>query len=255
MTKKYDLKDFRPETLTTSKAVAKKGFITDSELYYYLNSCPFFHSYNDGEVGETETLLLPFFRRFLKNRSYGRPMSYIVTTGEFNEYLARNKNNILPKDLKKYLRYFANFYELLHPSKRFEILLPYFPYKYDYITGCAEVVIRTRAGVRIYVYDFSEEPIDGENLNFNGFRLQLAGRVFKNLTGFTPTSLACIYPGTKTVVYYTYKDDELLEQMILDKKNMVRKYGEHCAYCLQRDCSPLIDRNDRFGWRMSEKEL
>ena len=250
MKQKYDLKDFRPQTLTTVKAVAKEGLITDGELYYHLNSCPFFHTYNDGRVDEDETNLLPFFRRFLKNRMTGA-VSYISATGDFNEYLASKKDPILPKDLKRYFRYFSNFYSLLHPSKKFEIILPYFPYKYNYISGCAEVVIKTRAGIRIYVYDFAEEAIDAEDLNYHGFRLQLAGNVFHNLTGIIPTSLACIYPGIKTVIYYTYNPLERLDTM--QPTSLTRRYGSHCAYCLQRNCSPLIDRKDDYGWRYSEK--
>jgi hypothetical protein len=252
MTKRFNLKDFRPETLTTSKAVAREGLITDGELYYHLNSCPFFHTYNDGRVEETETILLPFFRRFLKDRML-KPLYYKNLLGALNEYLASYKDPILPKDLKKYIRYFTNFYSLLHPTKRFEILLPYFPYQHTYLTGCAELVIRTRAGVRIYVYDFTDGPIDAEDLNFNGFRLQLAGNIFQKLSGETPTSLACLYPGTKTVVYYTFKSDERLDEMIIQKEHSIRRYGTHCAYCLQRDCSPLIDRKDKYGWKHSEK--
>jgi hypothetical protein len=219
-----------------------------------LNSCPFFHTYNDGRVEETETILLPFFRRFLKNRMSGN-LSYNVTLGVLNEYIGNKANSLLPNDLKKYIRYFSNFYALLHPSKKFEIILPYFPYKYNYLTGCAEVVIRTRAGYRIYVYDFTDGPVDAEDLNFNGFRLQLAGCVFQKLSGHTPTSLACLYPGSKTVVYYTFKPDERLDENIIEQKNLVRRYGTHCAYCLQRDCSPLIDRGgEKYGWRYSEKQ-
>ena len=252
MTKKYDLKDFRPETLTTSKAVAKKGLITDGELYYYLNSCPFFHTYNDGRVEETETILLPFFRRFLKKRM-DKPVAYKDALGALNEYLTNSKYTVLPKDLKKYLRYFTNLYSLLHPLKRFEILMPYFPYKFNYISGCSEVIIKSKAGIRMYVYDFTDEAIDGEGLNYNGFRLQLAARVFKLKTGLTPTSLACIYPATRTTTYYTYKDDEKFESMTVESDQFVRRYGLHCAYCLQRDCSPLIDRDDKYGWKYSEK--
>jgi hypothetical protein len=203
-------------------------------------------------VEELEEILLPFFRRFLKNRMNGRTVSYVTVLGEFNEYLANRKNPILPRDIKRCIRYFTNFYSLFHPSKKFEVILPYFPYKYSYISGCAEVVVRTRSGIRLYVYNFTEGPIDAECLNYEGFRLQLSGRIFKKLTGEVPTSLACVVPCSKTVIYYSYRDDEGLEEMTPNQ--MVRRYGEHCAYCLQRNCSPLIDRNDRFGWRESEKQ-
>lgn len=253
MTLKYDLKNFRQTILTTDKSVAKEGLITDGELYYHLNSCPFFHTYNDGRVGEAETILLPFFRRFLKNRMAG-PLSYVASTGEFNEYLTNSGHTILPKDLKRYYRFFNNFYSLLHPSKKFEILLPYFPYNHTYLTGCAEVVIKTKSGIRIYIYDFTEEAIDAEGLNYNGFRLQLAARIFDILGGVAPTSLGCIYPSSKTVVYYTYKANEELEKMITSKDQFVRRYGSHCAICLQKNCSPLIDRNDQYGWKVSEDD-
>ena len=188
----------------------------------------------------------------MKNRILGS-ISYVTAIGEFNDYLTHCKHTILPKDIKKYLRYFSNFYALLFPTKKFDILLPYFPYKYSYLEGCAELVIRSKAGVRIYVYDFSDEAIDAEDLNYNGFRLQLSGCVFKKLTGIIPTSLACLYPGSKTVLYYTYTDAEKLDEMIVEKNQFVRRYGSHCAYCLQKNCSPLIDRSDRYGWRISEK--
>ena len=251
MTLKYDLKNFRPTQLTTDKTVAKSGLITDGELYYHLNSCPFFHTYNDGRVEESETILLPFFRRFLKNRMSG-PISFVTSTGEFNEYLTNSGHTILPKDLKKYYRFFNNFYSLLHPSKKFEILLPYFPYKYNYLTGCAELVIKSKAGIRLYVYDFTEEPIDAEGLNYNGFRLQLAARILDVLGGIAPTSLACLYPSSKNVVYYTYNAHEELEKMITTKDQFVRRYGSHCAYCLEKNCSPLIDSKDQYGWKLSD---
>lgn len=251
MKQRYDLKDFRPETLTTSKAVAKDGLITDGELFYHLSSCPFFHTFNDGKVEEVETILLPFFRRFLKNKMSSE-FSYVTVLGELHAYLANKTSQILSTDLKVFNRHFSNFYSLLHPSKKFKVLLPYFPYKYDYLTGCAEVVIETKAGIRIYVYDFGESAIDAEVLNFNGFRLQLAGSIFKKLSGLTPTSLACLHTGSKTVVYYTFKDDEHLEEMITSKDQFLRRYGSHCAYCLQKDCSPLLDRSDRFGWKAKD---
>lgn len=254
MKQKYNLKDFRPETLTTSRAVAKEGLITDGELYYHLNSCPFFHTYNDGEVEETETILLPFFRRFLRERVGGKSVSYIASLGALNEYLTNYKNTILPKNIKKYIRYFTNFFYLLHPSKRFDVIVPYFPYRFNYLTGCTEVVIKTRSGIRMYTYDFTDGGVDAERLNYQGFLLQLGGRVFKQLTGLTPTSLACIYPGSKTVIYYSYNDKENLENRIIEEKDYTRRYGTHCAYCLQKNCSPLIDRNDRFGWKYSENE-
>jgi hypothetical protein len=202
-------------------------------------------------VEETETILLPFFRRFLKKRMK-KPQAYVTMLGELNEYLTNYKTPISPANLRTYIRYFSNFYSLLHPLKRFEVVLPYFPYKYDYLTGCSEVVIRSKAGIRIYVYDFTDGPVDGEDLNYNGFRLQLAACVYEKLTGITPTSLGCLYPGSKTVVYYTFRPDERLEEMISDKNQFIRRYGTHCAYCLQRNCTPLIDRKDRYGWRVSE---
>jgi hypothetical protein len=252
MIKRYDLKDFRPSTLTTVNSVAKAGLITDGELFQHLNSCPFFHTYNDGEVGETEKVMLPFFRRFLKVRNNGNK-SYMTWLGELNDYLLRREDPVLPVDLKKYIRYFTNLYTLLHPSKKFEVVLPYFPYRYSYLTGCAEAIIKTKSGIRIYVYEFEDKDIDHEKLNFDGFRLQLAARIFHVKSGIAPTSLACIWPGSKAVVYYTYNENEKLENMIVEKKDFVRRYGSQCAYCLQRDCTPLIDRTDRYGWRVSEK--
>jgi len=252
MTKRYDLKDFRPETLTTVNAIAKKGLITDGELFYHLNSCPYFHTYNDGGVEETEEVLLPFFRRFLKNRISINSMSYTMHANNLTRYLTRL--NTKQAQLKKYIRYFTNFYELLHPSKKFEIILPYFPYKHGYISGCAEMIIRTKAGIRIYVYDFTDASVDAENLNFHGFRLQLAGNIFERKTGIIPTSLACIYPGSKNITYYTYNPNEKIDQIEIQESQFIRRYGTHCAYCLQKNCSPMIDRRDKYGWKISETD-
>jgi hypothetical protein len=251
MQKKYNLSDFRPETLTTSFSEPKEGYITDRELFFYLNSCPFFHTYNDGRVGELETILLPFFRRFLKVRHRSR--SFKTWLLLFVDYLKKRNIQAGENQYKKLVQTITNFYSLMHPSKKFDVLLPYFPYRWEYISGCVEGVVRTQSGIRIYTYDFSDNDLNVEGMNFNGFRLQLAARVFFRLTGLQPTSMGCIYPVFKAVTYYTYNPQENLEEMA-DNPNLPlsRKYGSYCAYCLQRNCTPLIDRQDKFGWRVSE---
>lgn len=150
---------------------------------------------------------------------------------------------------KKLERYFTNYYALFHPSKKFKVITPFFPYKHDAIMGCSEVVMETKSGVRIYTYNFSDTGVGPEELNYHGFKLQLAARIFHIKTGIEAGSMACVYPASKTAVYYTYNPEEKLEEFIKTPPTPVRRYGSHCSICMQRFCVPLIDRTDKYGWK------
>lgn len=245
---KYRAKD----QLTTSDTITPEGCISENEWYHYINSCPFFQTYNDGKTGEYETLLYPFFRRFFFELLQDKPMSYNDKVVQLNEYLVNTKNVKSKMVLNKCLKHLSNFYYLFHPCKKYKVILPYFPYKLKFITGCTEAIIQTKSGIRMCNYDFTTDAITGESLNYNGFKLQLAARAFENYSNIKPTSLVCVYTYSKTPVYYSYNSDEKLEDMNLNLNNATRRYGTHCAYCMMRNCTPLIDRFDLYGWKDSD---
>jgi len=201
-------------------------------------------------VGSVEQILLPFFRFFQwKRMSNKGPISFSVWVKLFNERLSAFK--LSAKDIKKYERYLINYYSLFHPSKKYQVILPYYPYKVNGIQGCSEVIINSRGTIRIYTYSLEDVGVGPEDLNYYGFKLQCAGRAFHTQTGQKPGSLACVYPANKTVTYYTYNEDEKIDEFLKGEKKMpIRRYGTHCSYCMQKACAPLIDRSDRFGWRL-----
>lgn len=237
--------------LTTSSKVDKEGYISDEDLYYYLSSCPFFQTYQDEEVGRVETILLPFFRYYQWRRLTGRPnTSFSWWMKKFNTRLSKFTMRDT-KEHKKLERYLINYYALFHPSKAYDVILPYYPYRHGGIRGCAEVLIKSKDMYRIYCYNFTDEGVGPEDLNYYGFKLQCAARVFYLQTGLEVGSLACVYPASKAVVYYTYNPNENIETLIDENRALVRRYGSHCAVCTQKGCTPLIDKSDRYGWRLT----
>lgn len=231
-------------------------YISEEDLFHYLAGCPFFETYRDEETDKMEKILTSFFRNYQMRRMTERPVRYQEWLNIFNKYLIAAK--LEPHDMKrlypKCRRYFTNFYALFHPSKKYKVLFPYFPYIYKPIKGCSEVVLESSNGVRLYCYDYSDQGVGPEELNRYGFRLQTAARIFHLQTGKEPSSMAVAFPSSKTVVYYTYNPEEKIEEMVGQVNTMVRRYGSYCADCTQQACKPLIDRTDRYGWSIAEHE-
>lgn len=241
------------QSITTTETISNDNCITEKDLFYLINSCPFFQTYNDGEVGLYEGLLSDFLRRFFLNlQTEQYVVSYTETLVKLNDYLINVKNVRNKKVIRSCIVYFNNFYYLFHISKKYKVILPYFPYRLKHIIGCSDAIIETKAGIRMCIFDYNADAVNGESLNYNGFRLQLAARAFYNYTGIQPSSLVCCYLYSKTAVYYSYKHDEEYENILLNPSDCIRKYGSHCAYCMNRNCTPLIDRYDLYGWKHVE---
>lgn len=146
-------------------------------------------------------------------------------------------------------RYYINFFNLFHPYDTYDVLFPYFPYHYgETIMGCAEAILETTRGIRLYAYDFGDDGVTSESLNKHGFKLQLAARIFHQITEREPTSMAVAYPATGWVTYYSYNPDEKVEEMVGNSNALIRRYGSHCAVCKVIGCKPLIDRDNKYGW-------
>jgi len=242
-------------TVTSSFKIGKRDRISDEDLFYHLSSCPFFQTYRDGEVGRVEKTLLPLFRYYHLNRLRERKMSFARWTVMLGNYIKHEEGTDDFKQFyKKIERYFVNFYSLFHPSKKYQVLSPFYPYRYNAFMGCAEVVLKTKSGVRIYCYNFGDEGVGPEDLNFYGFKLQCAARIYHLQTGEEPGSMAVVYPASKAVVYYTYNPGEEVEKYIEQNPMMIRRYGTHCGICTRIGCKPLIDRSDRYGWSYGDHQ-
>lgn len=215
--------------------------------------CPFYQVERDGSTEKIESVLLPFFRSYQLIRLQGKSRDYNHVLRAFNKYLQHRIKYELP-EYQTYIKHLTNFHALFHPSKVYDTLLPYFPYRHDVLMGCSEAIIRRKEGIRVYCYSFQSTELTAFDMDYYGFKLQLASRVFHIKTGLQPSSMALVLTNNRHIVYYTYNPEEKIEEMIHKPRIQLRKYGSYCSSCMRSECRPLIDTTDHFGWRQSERK-
>lgn len=248
--------------MITTGITVTKNRISDEELFYHVSSCPFFSTPRDGELEDPEGVLLPLFRYFHYRGMTKTHKSFSNYVGILNKYLISGVEkgmNFQEGYSEKLTRYFTNFYSLFHPRKRFVIILPFFPYRYRYLMGCTEVIVKTTSGIRIYAYNFADRKPTDRDLNYYGFKLQLAARVFHLKTGIDVTSMGMIMPANRVSIYYAYNPNEKLEEHLETIKDnpslFIRRYGDHCYECIHHDCRPIIDDDDKLGWGLMNSKF
>ena len=229
----------------------QKDILTDHEVFNHLCGCPFFKRRHGTEntMDKKIEVLYPLFRKYHLLSMDKRP-TFKNSFRWFQNRLI--EQGVLDATLyKSYERLFINFLQVFRKDSGIKVVLPYYPYRFHNIVGCAEVILKNPVGIHICDYDLSSYGIDGENMNHNGFRLQLAGRAFHTETGIEPATLSCIYLASKTITYFTYLPQEKIEGVTPNKEGMFRHYGIYCSDCEQRNCRPLIDNEEKYGWRKS----